>query len=579
MSRQQFSSRNNIGKIFTFQKSGSTASFDPTIIFTGGRRASWRLNNGTTIEQIAGNSLVYTGFSSDPLIRTIELRGGNFVGINQLFLDNDNLFGSVDLSVFENGFISSITTQFNCSNNPGITAITNPISSENFVGYTAFNCNITGALDMSPMSGNISSFAINNNTNLTSITFSNNTKITSLFNASSCNLIGGLNASFFSGTNFQVQTNNKLTGITHAPLSQNISQYIARSCNLIGALDLTPLTSLGGNFQVQNNSGLTSIIHAPSVNNFTFYSAFDCNLTGNLDLSMLHGLGGNFSVYSNPNLTGINHTYSLNNFNGYNSFSCNLIGNLDVSTFPNLGGTFRVNANPNLTTITHTASTNSFSEYSVSSCGLIGNHDISMLSNIGGEISIQNNTLLTGITFTTASTLGVRIFNISVCNIPGTIDLTPFTGFGATLSGNVSQIKINANSGLTSFVFPESNGLYYRNPGNNILNAAFGMYACSLGYVDFKPLSGSTLISGATSGIPRFEFFGNGMTTAEVNHILSDFDTISSLNYSGWTSTSGTSGAYVDISSNSAPDGSSGGYNGTGATINLISKGWTIITD
>ena len=127
-------------------------------------------------------------------------------------------------------------------------------------------------------------------------------------------------------------------------------------------------------------------------------------------------------------------------------------------------------------------------------------------------------------------------------------------------------------------VFPLSNGLYFSNVANNIPNAAFGMYACSLGYVDFKPLSGGTLISGGT-GIPRFELFGNAMTTADVNHTLYDLDLISTINYSGWTATSGTTGARLDITANSAPDGSSGGYNGTASTLSLASKGWTIFTD
>ena len=69
------------------------------------------------------------------------------------------------------------------------------------------------------------------------------------------------------------------------------------------------------------------------------------------------------------------------------------------------------------------------------------------------------------------------------------------------------------------------------------------------------------------------------MTTADVNHTLYDLDLISTINYSGWTATSGTTGARLDITANSAPDGSSGGYNGTASTLSLASKGWTIFTD
>jgi len=578
MSRQQFNSTNNIGQIFTFQKSGSTSSFDPIISFSSaGKRVSWRLNNGSGTTQTAGNSLTYTGFTSDSSIRSIELRTNNFKGINELLMNNDNLYGHIDLSVFNNYFIGGFSRNINLSDNINITAITNPISSQSFSNYNLSNCNIIGLLDAAPMASNFSTFGISSNYNLTGITFNSASTITSSFNAISCNLIGNLNIPF-SGSNFQVQGNTRLTGITHTPSSQNISLYNANNCNLTGILDLTPLSGQGGQFAVYSNSGLTSISHSPSTNNFNSYWAYSSNLTGNLNLSMLSGFGGSFLAYSNPNLTGISHTYSTNNFSAYDLSSCNLTGELNLTMLPGLGGGFSVNSNSNLTAITHTASTNSFSDYSALFCNLTGNHDISMLSNVGGQISLQNNALLTGLTLMSASTRGLSIINISACDMQGTINLTPFTGFGATLSGFASQIKINANSGITNVIFPESNGLYYRNISNSMVNAAFGMYSCSLGYIDFKPLSGSTLISGAT-GIPRFELSGNGMTTSEVNQILYDFDTISTINYSGWTATSGTTGGYIDITGNSAPDGSSGGYNGTGATINLIAKGWNILTD
>jgi hypothetical protein len=89
MSRQQFTSRNNIGQILTFQKSGSTASFDPSIGFSSGsKRVSWRSNNGVTTTQTAGNVLTYTGFTSDTGIRTIEMRGNSFKNINLINFNN-----------------------------------------------------------------------------------------------------------------------------------------------------------------------------------------------------------------------------------------------------------------------------------------------------------------------------------------------------------------------------------------------------------------------------------------------------------------------------------------------------------
>jgi hypothetical protein len=582
MSRQQFSSSNNVGKILTLQKSGSTVSFDPSVSFIGSKRVSWRLDNGVSITQVAGNSIVYTGFTSDTSIREFELRTNSFKNIIEIIMNNDNLYGHIDLTNSNN--LWNLDGNINFSDNIGITGITNPMMGVGTLGlslsnYNLSNCNLLGNLNMTPISGDVSSFILHQNPNLTSITFSNTTNIRSQISGYQCNLIGNINIPF-SGSSFQIQQNPNLTGITFTtPSIQSISLFNASTCNLTGTLDLINLSGIGGSFLVYSNTGLTNIIHAPSTNSFGAYWVYNSNLSGNFNLSMLSGIGGSFLAYSNPNLTGISHAYSVNNFTAYNLSQCNITGNLDLTMLPGLGGSFETSFNPNLTGITHTASTNSFSNYSTLFCNLIGNHDISMLTNIGGEISMSSNPLLTGITLTPASTRGLSIFNISSCDFQGTIDLTPFTGFGSTSIFSSSQIKINANSGITNVIFPESNGLYYRNITNSLLNAAFGMYSCSLGYIDFKPLSGSTLISGATVGIPRFELFGNGMTTAEVNHILSDFDLISDLNYSGWTATSGTTGGYINISSNSAPDGSSGGYNGTGATINLVAKGWTVITD
>lgn len=38
-------------------------------------RVSWKLNNGSETIQTAENSITYTGFTSDPGIRTIQMKG------------------------------------------------------------------------------------------------------------------------------------------------------------------------------------------------------------------------------------------------------------------------------------------------------------------------------------------------------------------------------------------------------------------------------------------------------------------------------------------------------------------------
>lgn len=525
MSRVTFSSNNKEDEVFNFKtNAGSGNTFNPTVSVNFPKRIHWDFGDGSSY--FAGTSGAHT-FNDSGTTKNCKIIGDDFSKITNLFFAGDNIIDNFNVdSRFSN--LANLTV----SQNSGLTGLTIDYI-ETPIAISCFLCNLTGNLD------------------LTKVKLKNTGRF----------------------------DNNNLTSIIHTGSSENITTYWAYSNDLVGNLDVSPLSGLGGSFNVFSNTTLTGITHTYSPNTFNTYNSSNCNLIGNHDLSMFPNLGGAISLYNNINLTGITHTYSPNTFNTYHAFNCGLIGNHDLSMFPNLGGSLNLGSNPDLTGITHTASTQTFTQYSVVNCDLIGNHDISMLSNIGGSVTLQLNPNLTGITFTTASTQNIRDLNISSCDIQGTVDLTPFAGFGATSTVSQSQIKVNSNSGLTNIIFPPSNGFYYRNGSNNQLNAAFGLYSAALGYIDFKPLSGSTLISGTTVGIPRFELAANSMTTSEVNHILSDLDTISSLNYSGWTSTSGTTSGYINISSNSAPDGSSGGYNGTGATINLISKGWTVITD
>jgi hypothetical protein len=56
-----------------------------------------------------------------------------------------------------------------------------------------------------------------------------------------------------------------------------------------------------------------------------------------------------------------------------------------------------------------------------------------------------------------------------------------------------------------------------------------------LNYVDFKPLSGTTLVSGSTQGEPRISLSNNNMSAGDVNHILDDFKYNATVNSTGWS--------------------------------------------
>jgi hypothetical protein len=330
------------------------------------------------------------------------------------------------------------------------------------------------------------------------------------------------------------------------------------SCNLTGNLDLTPLSGLGGEFYVNNNLNLTGITHSPSSQNFTRYWANNCNLTGNLDLTPLSGLGGDFRSYSNPNLTGITHTQSSRNFTSYSVYSCNLTGNLDLTPLSGLGGNFQAHSNSNLTGITHTQSSQNFSNYSVHSCNLTGNLDLTPLSGLGGNFSIYNNTGLTNITHTQSSQ-NFTSYLANNCNLTGNLNLTNLTKLGGSSSASTGYIQVSGNDNLTNVIFPNVN-TFFRNTSNNDSFSAFRMFDCNLDYVDFKPLSGATLISGATQGRPIIGLYDNNMSSSDVNHILVDFSGNATYNPTGWSNINLKIGG-----TNGAPDASSGGYDGIAA--------------
>jgi hypothetical protein len=347
-----------------------------------------------------------------------------------------------------------------------------------------------------------------------------------------------IDSRFTNINNINFSQNIGLTGITVGYIPTPLTIDV-RFCNIIGDLDLTNVTLTGLNNRFNNNSNLTSITHTTSTENIGLYQVNNCNLTGNHDMSMLTGLGGQFYINNNTSLTGITHTASTEVFNIYESYNCDLTGNHDVSMFPGLGGVFQTHSNSALTGITHTASTQTFSNYRVQGCNLTGNHDMSMLPGLGGVFYINNNTSLTGITHT-ASTETFSQYLAFDCNLTGNHDMSMLPGLG----GN---ILIYSNPLLTGIIHTASTEVFFT------YNAA----TCNLDYVNFLPLSGAS--------ISTIDLEDNSMSVTDVNHILVDFDNISTnLNPSGWTGTT------LNISgTNAAPDSSSGGFDGIAALSSL----------
>ena len=112
-------------------------------------------------------------------------------------------------------------------------------------------------------------------------------------------------------------------------------------------------------------------------------------------------------------------------------------------------------------------------------------------------------------------------------------------------------VWLYSNPNLTGITLPNSNQQF----------SNFRADLCpNLGYINFYPISGSS------SNNIIINIQSNSWPASIVNHILYDLDQI------GWTN-----GVLYIGGTNSAPDNSSGGYNGLAAISNLYpGKGWTL---
>ena len=195
------------------------------------------------------------------------------------------------------------------------------------------------------------------------------------------------------------------------------------------------------------------------------------------------------------------------------------------------------------TTITNPVTNEVFSHYWAYNCGLTGTINMTNLSTWGGSFDVSGNSGLTAISNPTTSQ-SITLYDAESCGLTGTLNISGLTGLENTFDAS-------GNSGLTGINFPASSG--------SISNIKMDL--CTLGYVD---MTGLTISSAATINAEN-----NGKTAAEVNQELVDLDATMPNSGSGFITYSGT---------NAAPDGTSGGYDGTTAKSNLIAEGYTVTT-
>jgi hypothetical protein len=502
---------------------------DLTVGLTYGSILGYVFDNGLStvrvgiIDPSQVSSIVYTGSSNISITGDFDMRD----------LENMNL-------------ITPGSNQLSVSGHPLLTSISQPLKPVICSDISIINNDLTGHLNLDNLVG-LRQFQATNNPNLTSIGHTGSTGVF-VYNVFSCDLTGNHDLTMFPGLGgqFQLHLNPNLTSIGHTGSTQTFTTYTAYQCGLSGNHDLTMFPGLGGDFQIYQNPNLTSIGHTGSTQIFSSYLANLCGLTSNHDLTMFPGLGGNFQINQNPNLTSIGHTGSTQTFTIYSVFLCDLTGNHDLTMFPGLGGDFLINQNFNLTSIGHTGSTQTFTTYYAYNCDLTGNHDLTMFPNLGGDFRMQFNLNLTSIGHT-GSTQTFTAYYANSCDLTGNHDLTMFPGLGG-------DFRISDNTNLTSI----------GHTGSTQTFTAYYANSCNISFVDFTLFPNMTNVNNSNIRLQN-----NSMSTANVNQILVDLDSIS---------TSGFTGRIITINgTNAAP--TSGPPDGLTAKSSLITKGFTVTTN
>ena len=290
--------------------------------------------------------------------------------------------------------------------------------------------------------------------------------------------------------------------------------------NIVGVLNLSAFTKCGS-FNFNTNAGLTGLTIPPSsTTGFSVFNISSCNIYGRVDLSGYTNLGGQISLINNPNITGVtfpNSSVGISIFRiGNNNFTDDLV----ISGLTGMGGAIEISDIKSSNIIFPNSSSN-ITSFNMSSCKFLSSVDLTPLSKLGGGVILQGNT---GVTSYTLANNSRPIYFLAISSSPlvTSLDLSPLSGVSGT-------INLSNDTSLTNLILP----------------SVFG------GPVTLLGVGGCSL------------------PASVVNYVLYTIDN------AGWTN----GALYADGGTNSAPDGSSGGYNGTASALSLVSKGWSVTTN
>lgn len=364
------------------------------------------------------------------------------------------------------------------------------------------------------------------------------------FDARNQGLVNTINVSQCSNlTNLDVGDNTGLTGIT-APISSVTYTNFQVDNTGITSLSIGNLNGLGGNFEADDCTSMVSASFGSSSVAFSMFLFFDNTaFVGTLDLVNLTGWGGNINISGNTNMTGLNAPTSSETISFLLANDNDFTGSINLSGLTGLGGSVDLFNNPNATNFVFPTSSTEFDRLlAYDNTGWNTTADLSGLSGLGSVFDIHN-TGITGFSPPTSSQTFAQFSLYSNSSLNINLDLSTLTGLGG-------GVALQSN-GLTGLTLPTS----------AVTTNAMNLFSNSLGFVSMPGMTFSSSVS------IRME--NNAMTTAEVNEQLVHWDSIFGA---------GTGSLRID-GTNGAPDGSSGGFDGTTAKNNLIANGWTVTTN
>jgi len=472
-----------------FTTNASTLTFDPGIDVLSGT-AEWNLGDGSIVNT---NTVNHT-YASDGNKEVNVYLGTvpSVPSVTSLNIASDNIVGTLDLSELTG------LTQLTVNSNREMTSIINPSSSTNFSFYRADVCDLTGTLDLTPLTGLNGTIFLGANSNLTEVLFPDTSASISYLQMNGSGMttidvsnLSGLGGYFYVGGNTQLE--NLLlpsstqtftdfyiqqTGLQTIDLSGLIMEdtFIAYNCpslnmitfpessgawsnvsfyntNFTGTVDFRPLQNLGGYVRFGTNIGITEVLNPTSDAVFSRYDAVGCNITGVLDVSGLTNLGGYFGVNGNSNLTQILFPETSTHYTTLALGICDLTGVLDLTPAgEHLAPAIYFQDNPNLTEVRIPACDKVITQLVGNDCDQLQALDVSGLTNLGGYFYFYGCPSLKTLTLPPTTSQTFSSFTFALCDLTGELDLTAVPNVGGS-------ILLTSNSNLTSVKFPANSNL------------------------------------------------------------------------------------------------------------------------